>query len=281
MKRITRIIPVFAIASTIALTSLSACGTVTVSIEDPIPTTTAIAAAQATDRARLATKVAIQQATLGVTPGPTSITVDATNSLPAPIPGDTPGVFYQSIPLANAAYAPSGFASPLTGQHTLAEIPFELSADIFKSQSSSLPNAGYPTSIQFSTDIPAASRAYLLLNTGNGFAQFEGQAIGQVTVRCGGTSIIVTELRLGQDVREWHLAHNVVYTADRTQQVWTGALAEYPHLTGHIDMLILDLTESCRNGRLTSLEIADTSAGIVGSLDPALNLFGITIEYRQ
>jgi hypothetical protein len=130
-------------------------------------------------------------------------------------------------------------------------------------------------------DVPHASKVHLLLNTGNGFAQFEGRAIGQITAHCDGTPTLVTSLHLGRDVREWHLAHNVIYTTERARQVWTGALAEYPHLTGHIDLLSLDLPEACRSGRLIAIEIIDTSVETVGSLDPALNLFGVTVEYQQ
>jgi hypothetical protein len=82
-------------------------------------------------------------------------------------------------------------------------------------------------------------------------------------------------------VREWHLAYNVVYTVERAQQVWTGTLVEYPDLAGHIDLLSLELPDACRNGTLTAIEIADTSATTVGSLDPALNLFAITVEYPR
>lgn len=217
------------------------------------------------------------EATLGITPEPTDITA----SSPSPIAGDEPGVFYQPIPLGTVANAPSGFASPLTGQHTLGDIPFDLSAEIFKSQSSSPTDGDLPISVLFRADIPQASKAHLLLNTGNGLAQFEGQIVGQIIAYCGDTSSSITDLRLGQDVREWHLAHNVVYTAERPQQVWTGALAEYPHLTGHIDLFSLDLPEACKSGSLTALEIADTSLDTVGSLDPALNLFGVTIEYHR
>ena len=77
------------------------------------------------------------------------------------------------------------------------------------------------------------------------------------------------------------MADNVVSAASRPQQVWTGEIADFPGLTGHIDMLSLDLPESCQNGRLTALEIVDSSTETIGSLDPALNIIGITVEYYQ
>jgi hypothetical protein len=50
---------------------------------------------------------------------------------------------------------------------------------------------------------------------------------------------------------------------------------------GYIDMLTLDLPEACQNGTLTAVEVIDTSSSSVGSLDPALNLVGLTVENRQ
>ena len=81
-------------------------------------------------------------------------------------------------------------------------------------------------------------------------------------------------------MREWHLAYNVVYDVERATQVWTGTLAEYPDLTGHIDLLSLDFPAPCRESTLKAIEVIDTSTDTVGSLDPALNLFGVTVEYR-
>lgn len=192
-----------------------------------------------------------------------------------------PGPRYQPIPLSIAANAESDFASPPVGDMVLDNIPFRLSEQIFKSQASSAPDDVYPTSILLPTDVPYAQKLHLLINTGNGFAQFDGQAIGQVNVTCGGERMAVSDLRLGLELREWHLAHNIVYTAPHARQVWVGSQAGDPLLEGHIDLLSLDLPAACQEGTLTIIEIIDTSVETVGSLDPALNLFGVTIEYRQ
>lgn len=192
-----------------------------------------------------------------------------------------PGPRYQPIPLGAAANTGSDFASPPAGDMVLDGVPFQLSEQIFKSQASSTPDDSYPTSILLPTEVSYAQKLHLLINAGNGFAQFDGQTVGQVIVTCDGTETSVADLRLGQDIREWQLAHNVIYTASRARQVWVGARADQPHLTGHIDLLSLDLPEACRNGRLTTIEIIDTSIDTVKSLDPALNLFGVTVEYRH
>ncbi len=269
--------------SLILLIFLAACGTVKIGIENP-PTSDLHAAAtattQAAEYARLSTEVARLEATLGITREP----IAATQTPPAPIAGAETGVFYQPVPLTTAAHAPTDFAAPLIGPHILGGIPFELSGLIFKSQSVPAPNDAYPTGAFLEAAVSHPTRVHLLLNTGNGFTEFEGQIVGRVIARCGAAGDVsdeaIGDLQLGRDVREWHLAYNVVYDVERAAQVWTGALAGYPDLSGHMDLLSLDLPATCRESALKAIEIIDTSADTVGSLDPALNLFGVTVEYR-
>ncbi len=264
----------------ICLVILAACGTVKIGIERP-PTpdfhAAATATAQAAEYARLSAEVARLEATLGITHALTTVTPTP----PAPVAGAESGVFYQPIPLAPVANAPTDFAAPLTGRHVLGEIPFELSGSIFKSQSAAVPGDAYPAGAFLEMNIPRPVKVHLLLNTGDGFAEYKGHIVGRVIARCGGNDILVADLQLGRDVREWHLAYNVVYEVERAAQVWTGTLAGHSDLTGHIDLLSLALPKACRESTLQALELIDTSADTVGSRDPALNLFGLTIEYRR
>jgi hypothetical protein len=190
-------------------------------------------------------------------------------------------IAHHPISLGAVANASLDFLSPPRGSITLNGVPFQLSDMVFKSQASPSPDNSYPTSVLLLMDVPRACRVHLLLNTGNGFRQFNGKSIGQVVAHCNGTSLTVTDLQLGRDVCEWHAAHNVVSGASRAQQVWSGTIADFPDLTGHIDMLSLDLPNACRSGRLTALEVIDSSTSTVDSLDPALNLIGITVEHYQ
>lgn len=209
-------------------------------------------------------------------------TAEATvTSVPEPTSTSVPIPTHQPILLGSAANARLDFQSPPTGDIVLGSVPFRLSERVFKSQASPAPNDEYPTSIFLTTDLPRAYRVYLLLNTGNGFHAFSGSVIGEVRAYCDGTPVTVAELELGQDVREWHAAGNVVSSASRPQAVWSGSIEGFPDLTGHIDMLSLELPESCLRGHLTGLEVLDTSSSTVGSLDPSLNLVGVTVEYYR
>jgi hypothetical protein len=186
---------------------------------------------------------------------------------------------YQTISLDAQANAPMDFAAPPTGSVTLGGLPFTLSTNIFKSQAAAAPFEDAPTRLLLFTDVPQPQRLHLLLNTGNGFLKFANQPIGQVIAYCDQTPQLVSELVLSRDLREWHNADNVVDTAVQSRPVWGEPITE--DVTGTIDLLSLDLPDVCRNGRLTAIEIIDTSTETVNSLDPALNLIGITIEYNQ
>jgi hypothetical protein len=107
------------------------------------------------------------------------------------------------------------------------------------------------------------------------------ESSGRVVAYCDGVAIPVADLQLGRDLREWHMADNVVSSASRPRQVWSGAIRAFPNLSGHYDMLSLDLPGACQSGRLTALELVDSSASTVNSLDPGLNLVGVTVEHYQ
>jgi hypothetical protein len=198
------------------------------------------------------------------------ITIDA---------GSRPITRYQPVPLTAQTNATIDLAAPPTGSVTLNGILFELTRDIFKSQASSAPFDNAPTRLLLFVDIPQPQRLHLLLNTGNGYVKFANQAIGQVLAYCDQSPQLVTDLMLSRDVREWHNASNVVSTAVQAQQVWSETITN--DVSGFIDLLSLDLPDVCRNGRLTAIELIDTSTETVNSLDPALNLVGITVEYDE
>ena len=229
------------------------------------PAAEATLSALEAEREQLEAEVTALEATLGITPQPT---ID-------------PAILYQPIPLGSAANAPLDLVSPPTGRVTLGGIPFELAKQVFKSQSESPPGDTYPTMVRIPADVPRASRLHLLLTAGNGFTQFEGEPIGRVVVTCDRETVLVTDLVLGRDVREWHPADNVVDTTSRARQVWIDAVVDHPELTGHIDLVSYDLPEPCQGGTLTAIEVVDTTADTIGSLDPALNLVGVTVEHEQ
>jgi serine/threonine protein kinase len=222
---------------------------------------------------------------LEATPDPVDPTLPASTPEQAPRetpPIDEPAVVFQPVPLADTANAGLDFESPPTGDVVLEGVPFRLSERVFKSQSSFSPHDVAPTAIELPVDVPQAYRLHLLLNTGNGFTLFASSVVGEIWAICDTARFQIAPLRLGEEIREWHVAPKVVGRASRTREVWSGARTDAPGHTGHIDLLSLDLPPTCREGTLETIEIIDLSAETVRSLDPALNLVGVTVEhYRQ
>jgi hypothetical protein len=227
------------------------------------------------------TGIATARASLAETVERISPTTPVVSPMPIPTQTKLAVVAYQVIRLDSVGNSSLDLLSPPSGDVILSGVPFYISSSIFKSQASPIPHNDSPTIVQLPINLSGAFRLHILLNTGNGFNPFYGRPVGRVVVHCGGGSLILAELTMGIHIREWHRADNVVSMASQTQQVWAGAIADSPHLNGHIDMLTLDLPEDCHNNRFTLLEILDTSVDTVGSLDPALNLIGVTVEYHQ
>lgn len=185
---------------------------------------------------------------------------------------------FQPIPLNALANGTIDFSSLPTGDVTLERIPFQLSQSIFKSQAESSLFAGASDRLVLTTDIAQAQRLHLLLNLGNGFLKFADQVIGRVEVTCDNMLIVLVELQAGIHVREWHNGQGVIATAPQVISVWREQISD--DVRGTIDLLTLDLPPVCQDGRLTRIELIDSSAETVNSLDPALNLVGITVEFR-
>ncbi len=259
-------------------------------------------AALAAQNAQLATQVAALETRTAV---PTAMATPSATSTPIPptaghspaaptatrapskaIPTATPTppstatpdvVYHHPIPLnPPQANAGADLSMSPSGDVILGGIPFRLSGSVFKSQAATPFYATAPTSLLLEHNVPHAYRLYLLLNTGNGFNHFAGQTVGQVIAHCDGVPMLIALLRLGQEIREWHAGDNVISTA-AAQQVWSAPIAGAPGQMGYIDMLNFALPAECQNGALTAVQIVDTSVDTTGSLDPAFNLFGVTV----
>lgn len=244
---------------------------------------------------RASAMVAIATPTKTLTPVAAEVTPPATPTLtptrtptvtvtPSQTPTKTstpPAVLlYEAVPLdaiANAAW--DHFRSPPQGEIELDGVPFNLSSRIFKSQATSEPHNAYPIEAVVNLRIAKAQHVSLLLTAGNAFARYNGRQVGEVWATCDGVEYSIATLELGRNLREWHTVGAVVTDAPETQVVWRGTLADFPNLTGHIDMLTLPLPVACQEGTLTMLRIRDLSTETLDSLDPALNFIGLAVAY--
>lgn len=215
--------------------------------------------------------------TATVPPTPTQ-TAQPTTPSPTETATTIPDNVFQPIPLQAVANGTIDFSAPPVGEVTLGEVPFQLSTSIFKSQASASPFIEAPVRLPLGVNIPQAQRLHLLLTLGNGFTRFADQVVGRVEIVCDDALIVLVELQAAVHVREWHNGQGVITVAPLVRSVWSEQITQ--DVRGTIDLLSLDLPQICQNGSLTSIELIDSSAESVGSLDPALNLVGLSVEYR-
>jgi hypothetical protein len=193
---------------------------------------------------------------------------------------------YSKVSIDGIANSSSQFETLPLGDVTFDGVPFSLTKKMFKSQANPPPYDNFPISASLKLQIPHAYRIYLLLNSGDSYIQYKGKTIGRVFAYCDSTSILVSELILGKNIREWlNIGDKVVASASDVNEVWTGRPANADSLNnnwiGNIDMISVDLPQSCRDIGITEIEIDDITTSSVNSLDPNLNLIGITIEYYK
>lgn len=118
-----------------------------------------------------------------------------------------------------------------------------------------------------------------MLTGGNTRRIYNNQVIGQIVLRFDNNLSAQVDLAPGWNLREWKIYgdHNVTWIEDmHTEQVWCGA-NRHDNGLGVIDMLTVPVPEDLSDRRLTAVEIVDRSAETVGSLDPAINIIGISV----
>ncbi|UCG23402.1 MAG: SUMF1/EgtB/PvdO family nonheme iron enzyme [Chloroflexota bacterium] len=189
-------------------------------------------------------------------------------------PTHVAAVVYHTASLDGLTNKALDFSSPPRGSMTLGGVPFLLNGQVFKTSASTASHTTLPATIKIPLDVSGARRVHLLINSGNGYTRFGGMTIGQVIITCSRGPDSVTDLVLGQNIREWHTADNVVSWASAITEVWSDAV-------GHIDLLALDVPPDCTDGRLTAIGITDLSESSTLSYDPALNLVGLTVEHYE
>jgi hypothetical protein len=198
-----------------------------------------------------------------------------------PLPTETPVPVpaFRTVSLTGVTNGEFTFIDPPLGELTLGGVPFVIDGQ-FKTQAVPPPNDTYPTEVVIQTDAPRAFRLYLLVTAGDGFPEFAGSVIGGVYATCDGDEMHVADLVLGENLREWHSVGDIIKVAPSAEEVWVGEIEGIGY-DGHLDMQTVDLPEACVAGTLTAVRLTDLSVDTVGSMDPALNVAGVTVEVYE
>ncbi len=208
-------------------------------------------------------------------PGPTQT--------PAPTPTATLAPLVQEpISLAGIVNGTlsNDYADPPTGRVELGGVTFDLDGQAFHSQAAPGPNNKFPTAAGVDVGLSNVSRVFVLITAGDGFIRWNDERVGQIVLTFVDAEPVTVDLVLGQNLREWHPADNVVSSAPGITEVWTGPIAGYPNLTGHLDMLTIELPDDHATAVLARIDFVDLSSDTVGSLDPAITVAGLAVEHR-
>lgn len=224
--------------------------------------------------------------TIVVTSPPLTIIAPSV-SAPAPMPTVTlaptraPLVLQPIVldAIANASLN-SDYAKPAFGEVPLSGITFTLGTRAFKSQAKPAPNNAYPTRAVVEVNVANIEQIYVLISAGDAFTRWYGKTVGRITLVFETGASIEVDLVLGQNLREWHAASNVVSTAPQILEVWQGPIAGTPELSGTLDMLTIEVPVDRRSAKLTQIELDDLSAQTVGSQDPSITVTGVTVAHR-
>lgn len=214
------------------------------------------------------------------TPSPTGTQTPTITPLPTVVTPSPNSLRYSSLgltPYANSN-TQSGYINPPLGAVTLGSVPFSLGAgESIVTQANTLPTN--PTQLTFTTDLPGSQAVFLLITGGNLYDPYDGRLLGFVRLRFDTGAVHDTDLIAGFNIREWkHFTDDVVtdLKSSDTLEVWRGGTS-HDSGTAFIDMLRIEIPAYLRDQRLMAIEILDRTSETVGSLDPAINVMGITV----
>ena len=182
-------------------------------------------------------------------------------------------------PMANASLL-DDYAEPPVGRQILSSVPFEFNERVFKSQARPAPDNTYPTRAVVEVDVSNVEQVYVLISAGDAFTRWRSKTVGRITLVFETGANIEVDLVLGQNLREWHAASNVVSTAPQLIEVWQGPITGSPDLSGTLDMLTLEVPADRRSAKLKQIEFDDLSLQTVGSQDPSMTITGVTVAHR-
>lgn len=212
-----------------------------------------------------------------------SNTVQVAENIPAPPPpptarpiADLRFVQLSLLPVANANLK-EGYANPPTGQVTLGGVPFDLkSGETATTQAEPLPNN--PTRVWLPASTTNVSAVYLLLTGGDLYLDYDRRPIGKVRLIFADNRDYAVDLIGGVNVREWKQGGGVIAstTSPDVTEVWRSS-DRYDGSPAVIDLLRIAVPADLQGRKLEGIEVLDTSTATVGTLDPAINLLGVTL----
>lgn len=214
------------------------------------------------------------------TPEPTATIPFVPSATSTMLPASLPATFHPvSLRAAANASTEEGYVNPPLGFVQLGSVDFVLpqGRNSITTQAEPLPD--YPTNVLLEVEHVTGVRAvYLLLTGGITRKETINVPIGQVVLHFQ-QEIYAVALIPGYNLREWKIYgdQNVTTFTDRNmQEVWRTANT-HDDGVGIIDMLTVPVPARLQNYVLVAVEIVDQSQLATGSLNPAINILGVTV----
>ena len=199
---------------------------------------------------------------------------------PTLTPTPVPVLVFRPITIADQATSSlsGGFEDWPQGRVQLGGVLFDIpsGANVVTTQAETL--RGNPTEVRLELRITQPTEVYLLITGGNLYARFMNQQVGVVRLEFENGQQQTFPLIAGRNIREWKLLDNstvATVTSGDSQEVWRRSSKHGGN--GIIDMLTLHISSQNQASTLRRIVISDTSIQTAGSLDPALNLVGVTV----
>jgi hypothetical protein len=161
----------------------------------------------------------------------------------------------------------------------------------FASESSYDGQYGRPRIAKLQVEVAQPRTVHFLMALGIGLESFAGKQVGRIILNFDNQPSFEMPLVAGHNIRDWCLSNNHAIRTFADPMVRPGYRHECcpndPTLSSsnecsitEVDILSIDLDKSYQGTTLNEIVIEDLSRDTVGSLDPQLLLFGISVLAR-
>lgn len=178
---------------------------------------------------------------------------------------------FHQVSLRNVGKPESGNLGLLAGIKTLVGVDFEIGWLV---TTLSVGDPSAPEAVSLNTDEAVPSKVHLLLQ--GSWATSYDREFGSVHLLFLDGRSISVPLIVGQNIRDWSQA-NVPLTDPVAREAWRGTGWD-GHTVGVVDALTVEIPTEYQNTSLTQIEVRDESMSKLGSPNPGIHLWAITLE---
>jgi hypothetical protein len=180
---------------------------------------------------------------------------------------------YEFVSLQNVGTYESGNLGLQAGTQSLDNVDFQIGW-LVTTQSQEKPNNSDKIVLDVQQISNQVSKVHFLLQAGWGLTP--NKEIGTITFVFADGRRLDESLKIGYNIRDWSQV-NTPLTAPNAQQAWKGVGWDGT-TQGIVDMLTINVSSDYASTHIIQIEIKDNSMENLGSLNPAIHLWAVTME---